>query len=259
MHPFYQQQNFQIRTETVEQIVFPEHLHPHTELLYVLDGTASISVGEQIFAMGRGDCAVIFPGKVHSYHPCGFNRVFLLIFDTALCGPFQYSLNNCQPLIPCVSASCLPEDIPLAIRRLSETDPHQNPDLSAAWIQVVLALVLPFMELTKQNQPKNEDLTYQLVRYMSEHFREPVTLDSLAKSLHVNKYYLSHTFSEKLHMSFPRYLNYLRAEYAAGAIQSSQKSLSHIWEEAGFSSQRSFNRAFLEAKGMSPLAYRKKI
>lgn len=209
--------------------------------------------------MQKGDCAVIFPGEIHSYQSEGYNRVFLLIFDTAVSGPFQHRLKNYHPRIPHVPAASLPEDITLAIRRLSQNDPRQNPDLASAWIQVILALTLPLMEMTKRTQPENEDLTYQLVLYMTEHFREPITLDSLARALHVNKYYLSHIFSEKLHLSLPRYLNYLRVEYAADAMQFSQKSLSRIWEDAGFSSQRSFNRAFRETKGTSPLKYQKAI
>ena len=259
MHPFYQQQDFHIRTELVEQIIFPEHLHSHAEILYVLEGENRITIGDHVYFMHRGDCAVIFPGEIHSYHSSEHNLAFLLIFDTVLSGSFQYSLKNCRSLAPHLPASSLPEDISLAVQRLSEIDLQKNLPLASAWIQVILALVFPLMKLTNETRTKSENLTYQLIHYMSEHFREPITLSSLARALHINKYYLSHTFSEKLHMSFPQYLNYLRAEYAADAIQSSQKPLAQIWEDAGFTSQRSFNRAFFESKGMSPTEYRKQF
>lgn len=102
-------------------------------------------------------------------------------------------------------------------------------------------------------------MIYQAVRYLTTHFHEPVTLDTLADALHVNKYYLSHTFSSKLQMSFPKYVNCLRLEEAVTLMRLSDKPLELIWEEAGFTSQRSFNRIFLEWYGMSPSKYRKEI
>ena len=150
-------------------------------------------------------------------------------------------------------------DVALAVNRLDSMDMDKNPALAAAWIQIILGHVLPHLELAEKKQPESEDLTYQLIHYLAEHFQEELSLDSLAKALHVNKYYLSHIFSEKLHLSFPQYLAHLRVDYACNAMQFSEKSLTAIWAEAGFSSQRSFNRMFREIKGMSPLAYRKTV
>jgi len=259
MNPFYEKQEGKLRISVSEQLSFPEHLHSHTEFLYIIEGETQISIEDTAYDMKQGDCAIIFPEQIHSYRATAHNRLWLLIFDPNLAGPLQYTLQKFRPKHPYLSKPSVPEDICLAIERLYALDIQKNPALGCAWIQVILSLLLPMLELTEENQPKSEGLTYQLVHYMTEHFREPLSLDSLAKALHVNKYYLSHTFSEKLHMSFPQYLNYLRAEYAADAIHLSQKPLPHIWEEAGFSSQRSFNRAFRAVFGTTPLAYRKSL
>lgn len=60
---------------------------------------------------------------------------------------------------------------------------------------MVLAYLFPRLTLCEDESPENMDLTYRLVQYIMEHFQEPLTLEELAKKLHVNKYYLSHTFS----------------------------------------------------------------
>ncbi|MDO5539600.1 MAG: AraC family transcriptional regulator [Eubacteriales bacterium] len=259
MNPFYEKQEGKLRISINEQLSFPEHLHSHTEFLYIIEGETQISIEGTVYNMKQGDCAIIFPEQIHSYHATGHNRLWLLIFDPNLAGSLQYTLQKFRPGRPWLPKASVPDDVRLAIERIYTLDMQKNPGLGSAWIQVILTLILPMLELTEENQPKSEGLTYQLVHYMTEHFREPLSLDTLAKALHVNKYYLSHTFSEKLHISFPQYLNYLRVEYAAEAMHMSQKPLAHIWEEAGFSSQRSFNRAFHAAMGMSPLAYRKSI
>lgn len=259
MNPFYEQQKGSFRITMCKNLSFPEHLHAHTEFLYIPEGQTQLSVGETVYPMKQGDCAVIFPGQVHSYHSSSDCRMWLLIFDAGLTASFQYLLRKFHPICPYLDSAKVHPDILLAMDRLNQINIDKTPALGSAWIQIILGLTLPLLELTEKKQPESENLTYQLIRYLAEHFQEPLTLEALAKTFHVNKYYLSHIFSEKLHISFPRYLNHLRVDYACNAMQFSEKSLTDIWAEAGFSSQRSFNRSFREIKNMSPLAYRKNL
>ena len=60
-------------------------------------------------------------------------------------------------------------------------------------------------------------------------------------------------------MNFRGYLNRIRLEYALQLIRSTRQPLTDVWEDAGFNSQRSFNRVFQETMGMTPLEYRKSI
>lgn len=121
---------------------------------------------------------------------------------------------------------------------------------------MVLAYLFPRLTLCEDESPENMDLTYRLVQYIMEHFQEPLTLEELAKKLHVNKYYLSHILFRPSQMSFREYLNRIRLEYAMQLIRTTGKPLTEIWEDAGFESQRSFNRVFRDAAGMTPKEYR---
>ena len=58
-------------------------------------------------------------------------------------------------------------------------------------------------------------------------------------------------------MNFRQYLNHIRLDYALGLLRTTDYSVTRVWEEAGFNSQRSFNRFFQETLGETPLAYRK--
>ena len=104
---------------------------------------------------------------------------------------------------------------------------------------------------------ESTDLTWRLIQYIGEHFQEPLSLEGLARELHVNKFYLSHTFSRKLQMNFREYLNHIRLDHARRLIRSTSRPMTEIWAEAGFESQRSFNRVFREVEGMTPGQYRK--
>ncbi len=257
MNPFYEIRESKLQIWLAESLSFPEHLHNHMEMLYVTDGCIDVSVMGRHQLLCPGDCAVIFPEQIHSYHTAGKSLMFLLICETSLTGAFLHSIQKNRPANPFLNANEIHSDVPAAFRRLDESDIPDNILLGSAWIQVILAHLLPLLELEDAKQPEGADLTYRLVQYIMKHFQEPLSLDILAKELHVNKYYLSHTFSERLHMSFPSYINRIRLEYALQSMRSTDKTLTDIWSDAGFESQRSFNRTFQTVMGMTPSEYRK--
>lgn len=257
MNPFYEKRKGKIDIHHTENLSFPAHLHEHTEILYVLNGSISLKIGNINYILKCGDCGIIFPGEVHQITTEQYSSLLILIFDPELTGEFRYSFQKYRPSHPCFSKTELPGDVRLAFKRLEQFSKPEHFILRSAWIQVLLAMLFPGLMLKEKKDFENEPLAYQAIRYLTVHFREDISLESLASALHVNKYYLSHTFSEKLGVSFPGYLNQLRLEQAVLFMRSTDKPLEYIWEESGFTSQRSFNRIFRQYYGTTPSRFRK--
>lgn len=93
--------------------------------------------------------------------------------------------------------------------------------------------------------------------YLFSHFQEELTLSSVAEALGVNKYTLSKVFSGTFHTNFNQYLNEIRLNYAASLLESTDRTITDIYLEAGFESQRTFNRTFLHKYNRTPSEYRK--
>lgn len=312
MKPFYESKDCLIQAYESVHLEFPEHLHDHIEILLVDEGSIVVRVMDKSRLLGKGDCAVIFPQQIHSYHTPAESRTRLYIFDDSLTGRYLHAIRKCSPVQPFLSAEELSEDGVLALDRLyglscdkreTQTDgavgtvdsavdektaiaenagsepkftaytgasaekyasaqkaPAPNAEeLCAAWIQVLFALIWHRLSPEKRSKSEGMELTCQVVQYVMEHFQEPLTLEILAQELHVNKYYISHIFSDRLQIHFRRYLNHIRLEYAAELMKEGSDSLIDICMEAGFNSQRSFNRVFVEITGMTPMEYRKSV
>lgn len=270
MNPFYENKERAIQISEVANLEFPEHLHSHVEILFVREGCIDVQVMHQQERLSCGDCAVIFPQQIHSYRSPVCNRSRLLIFHGSLAGSHLQTIQKYSPSVSFLPRHAIPPDAVLAMERLyailcpadapNLPPPFADTDLSlcAAWVQLLLVLLLPHLALERNNrQTQGTDLTMRLVRYIMEHFQEPLTLDLLARELHVNKYYLSHTFSSRLQMPFRQYINRIRLEHALQLIRETDMPLTAIWAAAGFNSQRSFNRSFLDIMGMTPVTYRK--
>lgn len=103
---------------------------------------------------------------------------------------------------------------------------------------------------------ESSDIIYQTVSYIAKHFKEPVSLESMAKDLGISKFTLSRVFSGTFHRNFNQYLNEQRLNYVCVHLECTDKSITDIWLDAGFDSQRTFNRVFRERYRMTPREYR---
>lgn len=102
----------------------------------------------------------------------------------------------------------------------------------------------------------SDDIIYRTVTYIAEHFRESVTLTSMASDLGYSPYALSRVFSGTFHRNFNQYLNETRVEYAQALLLYTNQTITEVLENSGFESQRTFNRVFKEKYRMSPREYR---
>jgi AraC-like DNA-binding protein/uncharacterized membrane protein YidH (DUF202 family) len=85
-----------------------------------------------------------------------------------------------------------------------------------------------------------------------------LNLASLARHLGTNSNYLSRAVNEGLGMNFSAFINRIRSEAVASALQAGdRRDVLDIAFEAGFASKASFNRAFRATFGQSPSAYRR--
>ena len=267
MNPFYEKKEKKLEFYNNPHLSFPEHLHEHIEILFVKEGSVEVTVSEKCNDLTVGDCAVIFPGQIHSYHCLEKGAFLLLLFDPSLSESYTHIIRKALPESAFIQKDAISSDVSLAFERLlllfykqTSVSPLQKDHslaLASAWIHVILANLMPLLQLKERKQSENTELTQRLVIYIMEHFREPLSLDLLAEQLHVSKYYLSHVFSAYFKMGFRQYLNQIRLNYALQAMQSTELTITQIWGEAGFNSQRSFNRFFLEMMEMTPMEYRK--
>ena len=262
MTPFYENLSDELRVFYSDGLHFPAHLHSQLELLYVESGATYVTVSNHSSRLSKGDFAIIFPNTIHSYDakedegPC---RLVIAVCSLELTGDYFKKLTSYMPIHPFIGTKQLHPNVSQAMLEL-EKEAREGKNLNAcrAFVLLILSRVLPIVELARNRNIEDYDLTYHIVRYVAEHFQEPMTLTELARHLSVSKFYLSRTFSAKLNTSFNRYINYIRANYALTLIQSTNYTLMRISVDAGFESQRTFNRAFKEIFGLAPGEYRQR-
>lgn len=256
MLPYYEIQHDDVTIYHVEKpLNFPAHFHNHLEIVYVYSGMQTIEIDGSAYLVSEGEAVLIFPDIVHRYsvntdHTANF--LLIIVEPRVLGGNFSH-MSNFQPVIPVIPKQNIHEDAVFALSRIKKRDKLV---VQLGWIYIILSHLLQCIELDHRKRTPVPDMCKKLIDYMAEHFTEPMTLDTLASEFCVSKFYISRIFSEKIKMNFNQYLSSLRAEYASRLIRTTNDSLTDICYNAGFGSQRTFNRVFHSVYGLSPKEYR---
>ena len=262
MRPLYEnrQTDFYFRDDAKSPLQCNAHLHYHLELLCLLDGRTRAYVDSCEYQLEAGDIFLVFPNQIHRFE--SFEKESYLLFiinpDTMpeLCRLFTSAL----PISPVVRNGA--EDPALldrlrAMATADEMEDHSYHDvILKGQMLSFFGELLRRMELTKPREGDSQSLK-AVVRYCSQHFTKELSLEILERELHISKYYISHLFSNKLNMRFNDYVNSLRISDACRHLRHDTRSVTEISELVGFSTLRTFNRAFIKQMGMTPSQYRK--
>ena len=256
---FYKEKN-DFELYDIDSTHIPPHLHKNIEFTYVLEGTLVCGIGTKLYNMEKGDIAVIFPEQIHHYQHYGSEpgRVQYLLGLPSMTGPYMQTITTLVPENPIIKAKDVHPDIYYALETLELHEGSDQDDiLHQAYLMIILARVLPLLTLEELHTNDSDDLVSRTVSYIAEHYAEEnLTLTKMAHDLFVSPFALSRVFSGTLHTNFNKYLNNTRLEYVRYLLEYTDQSITEAYENAGFGSQRTFNRAFREHFRMTPKQFR---
>ena len=95
------------------------------------------------------------------------------------------------------------------------------------------------------------------LRLMQENYTEEVEVEWLAREVGLSRPHFFKLFKKQMGITPNLYLNTLRAEQAISDLMTTEKSVTEISYDLGFSSQASFTRFFSSNVGIPPSDYRR--
>lgn len=236
---------------------FP-HAHYFSELFYVLGGNGVFHVVDDHFSVQKGSLVLINPHVRHTeissaekpleYIVLGIEGVSFL-FDA---DHRHYGIFHEIPIFPA----------PHALLRQMEKEMREKKPFFEKVCQSMLELILINLmrssdfefALTPSQHISNE--CNMAKQYIDSHLQDTITLDLLAGITHLNKFYLSHKFTEELGISLINYLLEKRIQNGKELLRNTDLRISMIAQLCGFSSQSYFTQAFTKSTGIGPAKYR---
>ena len=236
---------------------YPPHIHSDIEMVYIKGGTTRAFCNGEEYLLKAGDIFMTFPNQVHYYSDCSEDcRSILLIMNPSLAFGYTDTLMERTP----TSAVYAPTENDQYLYEIIETAYKEslvNPDKNVivALATAIIGKLLKgynFRDISSSNTSVSK-----ILKYCATHFREEITVKDLSKEFNVSESHISHTFNNKLKVSFCDYINSLRLIEAARLLKDKNRTITEISNSCGFGTIRTFNRVFYKHFGLTPSEYRK--
>lgn len=113
--------------------------------------------------------------------------------------------------------------------------------------------------LAKYKSTRKRKVIEMAVRYVGEHYNEPITLNSVADRFYMNESYFCKVFKEEMGVSFTRYLINLRIQKATELMADPTVKIYELAAMVGYEDVQYFTKIFKSVQGVTPVQYREKI
>ncbi|MDO4621523.1 MAG: AraC family transcriptional regulator [Eubacteriales bacterium] len=246
------------------------HYHDSVEIVYPLNGDASIQVEGKTYNLPKRQVTVVGAGKLHSTHTHDTWGMALAIHVT------KQALVSIIPDIESYHLNCIPDEVTTeqfpAYRELCEIMEKITRSYisgKGAFEMEACGLILQAIALliqnfsvsdisgTKTSAAAASEPIRQTIRYVEENFKEIITLDDVCELTGYGKESFCRLFKRKMGMSFLKYLNEVRLTHCCHELAATDDPISMIMERNGIRGQKQFNASFKALYGMTPSEIRK--
>lgn len=243
-------------------------LHSHTfhEILFCRSGNIQYMLGTERYRLQRGDIVVIPAGISHQ--PLFLEKLaepyrrYVIWISKKFIDILGQMCNNPQEMIlkPCLfrTAGTPWESLEEIFKKCSTEDMLQKPEseliVYGEAMRLLAELSRAFSSVTVVPQEKPE-LIDEITAYIEKHLSDKITLPQIAHHFLVSRSTVSHLFSQKLGISFYRWVTQRRLIAAKNLIQEG-KTLENVSEQVGFGDYTTFYKAFKKEYGISPSQYK---
>lgn len=247
------------------------HWHDCFEVEFFWEGDDGIHIlnGESM-KVRRGTMYMITPADFHTMYrktSGGAMKYFNVNFN-------EYALS--EDLVRLISDCSVPKNTVVTeeeceslyrdFKMLCDEYNSNNPLREMMMRTVFEKILLTFFRALERNTPEGKrkiqtrdgNVRY-IVNYLHIHFREPVSLLSLSREVHLTPNYIGEIFKKEVGVSFTDYVQRLRLNYATNLLASSDLSVAEISFKSGFHSVSYFIKSFRTVTGKTPLEYRNSV
>lgn len=246
--------------------LFPQW-HSYIEIIYIVEGSASIQINKHYFSAKEGDFILIDAFDIHSLE--GKCKQIVLLMDIMQMPHLKDQNHKMFPvkeenkrLTNTEGVSGIHNKLVKSLKFMVDSyDKKQS-----GYYYDILSIIYDILgSIQKYKDEINEDTIAKtpisedglkklnlIFEYISKNYTEAITLEEVADLVGLSTEYLCRFFKKAMGKTLLEYLNYYRCSKAEVLLQTTSKSITEIALDVGFSSVSYFDRIYKRIKGNSP-------
>ena len=246
----------------------PRDILNHYKILVMLKGQASIHIGKNKYYTKSGDCILFAPGSLYHAEISDDNGCQFAAINFTLSTPVEDK--DFQRLMGIKDIAIYPQlvsdNVTSSVVNIFENCFAEN---EGYYYQAILLLKRLVGTIFYLGHPVNadssgsksrvgeEELVLACHRYLINNPSSAVTVEDLCQLCNVSQSYLYKCFSNVLGLSTKQFITDTKLDIAAKQLLQTDKSVTQIAQDNGYSNGYQFSNVFKKKYHLSPTAYRK--
>jgi beta-xylosidase/AraC-like DNA-binding protein len=243
------------------------HFHPELEILYILEGEAEIYLGDQNYRMKKEDILVVNSSIRHSVEGkegstvCSIKYAYRILLAVIKKSNGLFLCNSCADT----------ENSYKIIRGLLQDlvcqeiiGSHKTECYKYSLFYQILDVLAEYYLADDSNPVALEyhdadEKLQRIIRYVHENYQDGISLSDIADEMYTSTSTLSRLFRKQTGIYFADYMKQIRVQYAVNELLYSEKNITMIAADCGFSNASVFTKAFREIHDVAPSEYRQQM
>ncbi|MDN3579512.1 helix-turn-helix domain-containing protein [Mucilaginibacter flavus] len=270
-------QPFSIEYCTLDKCPKFEHKHNFFELIFIISGTGRQCINQSSFNYRPAHMFLITPEDCHSFDVETTTEFFFLKFNDIYLKKggllnenirrLEYILHNANHQPGCILRN-LPDKrlvgpMVEAIIREHENKDVYNQELIQQLVNTLIIVVARNIAryLPEQVNMGTEEKAMDILQYVQHNIYNPEKLkaDVISNTFNISEAYMGRYFKKHANETLQQYITNYKTKLIEHRLQFSDKRLTEIAAEFGFTDESHFNKFFRKQKGQSPKEYRKAV
>ena len=269
------EENLPVNVEALTVDSFPLHFHRDMQIIYVLKGQIDLKLSFITYNLKAGDMHFIHRNDIHSLKGVSKDNLVLLFNVNVEAFSALYPDFHMQIFTTRVSKNFvtyekklrLRDDIFKVLTELTEKEAGYQSRIYDIAKDVLRILYKDFRGFyidtekkvfrhTVTSDPMQTDRLSRVTNYVYENYPYKISLNEIAQSEHISKFYLSHLFHKYVGPSFRDFVAMVRVEMSEHQLLDSDMPITRITQECGFSHPKYYIEHFQNWFGYHPNEYR---
>ncbi len=255
------------------------HHHPELQLIYIIEGTGDLYIGDSITSFSPEDLFLIGSNQNHLFKSdpeyfeddCQKKSQSISIFfhDQSL-GKDFFEISEMSTI------RHLMERANRGLRFFTEVaesiGPRMNKLLNKTGFERFVEILSILNNLAETNEyeylaeissphppsDKESRRVNNVINYILNNYKEDIELETIADIAHYSKAAFCKFFKQRTRKTFSEFLNEVRVSQACKLLQKTDLNISRIGYESGYNNISHFNRQFKKHTGLTPREYSQK-
>lgn len=250
---------------------YPLHWQDSIEILFVLRGTVEIGIENEVYTLKEREIDIINSNEVYRIKSDDPDNMVLIInIDPNY---FEKYYDDAKEIFFYTKSPDVAEQEGekydelrkfvsiIFYEALSKLDDYED-EIEDHLLDMMYHLLNNFHYLFYEEESLREDEVlleryHRIVKYLSNNYMNKVSLQYIADKEFLSSQYLSFKIKDTFGHGFNEFLNQIRVEESVKFLLDTDKNISEIAEDVGFSHVRYYNKHFKLQYNTTPMQYRK--